>query len=438
MQHYRQLRRYPPSKKYIIDKLLRFVGTVAALLFVCYLIYHIGDGFQTKLETAPALSASGTKTLTMEAYLFRDEQVFTVDSGIVRYHYDDYDKVEADGLIATVYSSTSFENKLAISRIDKLNRQIELLTESAARAQLLTNESATNTAISTALSSLRYEVHNGRYSTALTESEEFYLQLSRRELQQSAKPNYNEETKTLTEARDAFVASLEAAGSVTALRAGNRGGYFTRICDGYEGIFDYAGVMSMSLSAFNAMVEQAADISGASANTVGKIVADYRWYAVARADRVAMESFAVGRQYTVSFPDNQNADVSMTLERTVAESGSKDVLLIFSCTDMPTGFSYTRHQNITVHYNTVSGLKVSRAAVREFDGQSVVYIMEGARVKLRAVKILDRVGGYYYIDPKSPAVTLTVNGQAQSIPGLSVNESVIVYGIDLYHGRIFK
>ncbi len=438
MRNYRQLRHYPPSKKYIIDKLLRLLGTVAALLFVCYLIYHIGDGFQTKTETAPALHASGTKSLTMEAYLFRDEQVLTSPEGIVRYHYDDYDKVEANGLIATVYSSTSFENKLAISRIDKLNRQIELLTESAARAQLLTNESATNTAISTALSSLRYEVQNGRYGIALTEAEAFYLQLSRRELQQSSKPNYNEEIKVLTEARDTFAASLEAAGAATALRAGDKGGYFTRICDGYEGIFDYDHVMTMSLSAFNGMLEKAAEAVGATEGAVGKLIADYRWYAVARTDRITLENFTVGRSYTVSFPDNENADVTMTLERTVAESGSKDVLLIFSCSRLPTGFTYTRKQNITVNYSTVTGLKVSRSAVREYDGQSVVYIMEGARVKLRAVQILDRVGGYYYIAPDSPAVSLTIDGKEQTVPGLSVNESVVVYGIDLYHGRIFK
>lgn len=439
----RQPHPFPPDRQYLLDRLFRTLTMLLAVLLVLYLIYHIGDGFQTKLETEFAKQAEADKTVTMQATIFRSEEVLTAPSGTVLYHYDEYEKVEAAGTVATVYASTSFDNRLAVSRINMLNKQIELLTESAARAQLLTNEGAINTAISSAIAALRQEVQNGRYGTAQSEAEDFYLQLSRRELQQSSKSDYAAEIATLTTTRDILTASLSEAGSAYTLSAGANGGYFTRTCDGYEAYFDYDSVMSMSLSAFQDMQRKAEKASEETSalpdrQVIGKLISNSEWYVVACTDRTTAENFSVGDTCTVAFPDNENQNVTMKLVRTVIESGSKDVLLIFSCSQMPDNFSYTRHQHLTVTYDVVKGLKVNRSAVRNIEGHTFVYILHGAQVQLRAVTILDRVGGYYYIDPKSPALSIEGGEHAGVYRGLAENDCVIIYGIDLEHNRIFS
>lgn len=435
----RQKNPFPPDKKYIIDRLLRLGTTLLAFLLVLYLIYHIGDGFQTKLETNVAVRSEADKTVTLETYVFRRENVLTAPAGTVRYHYDEYQKVEAEGTVATVYSSTSLATRLALSRIDLLDRQIELLTESAARAQLLTNESATSTAIAAALASLRFEVDNGRYSMANTKAEDFYLQLSRRELQQSAKNNYALEIAELAVIRTTLADTL---GSSSSILAGKTGGYFTRSSDGYEDIFDYQSVMSMGLTDFSDMLLAAEKRKEEGGNEdsriVGKLVSGYQWYAVARADRTVLEKFDIGDVTTVSFPDNENENVRMELVRTVAESGSKDVLLIFSCNQMPDDFVFTRRQNMTFTFDHVEGLKVNRSAIRKIEGHSFVYILHGAQVQLRAVNILDRVGGYYYVATDSPAVTIEQGNYQGTYRGLAENDRVIVYGVGLSDGHIFN
>ena len=433
----RDFKNFSPDRQYIAKRLLRVATLFLACFVVFYLFYHVGDGFQTKLETDFARTATAQKTITMEACLFRDESVITVAGGTVRYYHDEYEKLGANELLATVYSSTSLDTRLNVSLIDALDRQIELLTEAAARAQLLGDASAIDGEISNALVALNRESESGRYANAVEAADTLLLQISRKELQQSSKVNYSSEIKTLTELRDTLDAELNETGTKSELRASALGGYFTRSCDGYETVFDYDKVMSMSLAEFNAMTESAPS-STEFGKTIGKTIDNYKWYVVARVDRTEIDNFRLNRSYSVDFPDNDNATMTMTLERTVTESGSRESLLIFSCKDLPANFSYTRFQNIKVSFDSVSGLQVSRSAIRLIDDQPFVYTLDGATVNLKAVDIIDRVGGYYYMAPDSADRQIESGKYKGSYKGLRENDCVITYGIGLSPGLIFN
>ncbi|MBR6795657.1 MAG: hypothetical protein IKM52_06085, partial [Clostridia bacterium] len=72
------------------------------------------------------------------------------------------------------------------------------------------------------------------------------------------------------------------------------------------------------------------------------------------------------------------------------------------------------------------------------DGQPFVYTLYGAAVRMKAVDVLDRVGGYYYVSPTSESREITSGKHKGTYAGLRENDCVIVYGVDLAHGRIFK
>lgn len=436
----RDFRKFSPDRQYLLSHLTRTLSLLLALFLVFYLFYHIGDGFQTKLETSFARTAEAQKTLTAQAYLFRDETLVTGNVGTVRYHYDDYDKVEANGCLATVYSSTSLDTRLNVSLIEALDRQIELLTEASARAQLLADSEATDREIVNALLALNRESNRGSYGNAVQSSNDLLLQLARKELQQSKKLNYNAEIKELTDLRDALDLELAEAGTQSSVLAGEQGGYFTRSYDGYESIFDYDRVLQMSFDEFTQML---AEEPIETDRAIGKIIESYQWYVVARIALSEADSFKVNRSYDIDFPDNDNPTMSMTLQKKVEQStdgtnGTGEALLIFSCKNLPSDFSYTRYQNITVSYDTVEGLQVSRSALHIIDGQPFVYTLYGASIRLKAVDVIDRVGGYYYISPDSASREIPSGKHKGTYAGLRENDCVIVYGVNLAHGRIFK
>lgn len=435
----RDYRNFPPDRQYLLSHLVRTLSLLLALFLVFYLFYHIGDGFQTKLETSFARTAEAAKTLHAQAYVFRDEELVSYTGGTVRYHYDDYEKVEANGRLATVYASSSLDTRLNVSILESLDRQIALLTEASARAQLLANAEATDREITNALLSIKAEGEGGRYGNAADASDKLLLQLARKELQQSKKLNYNAEIKALTEISDALKQKLEASGMKSYVSAGENGGYFTRSYDGYESVFDYDSVMTMTYDGFAEMLTK----EPVQTRAIGKIITSYQWYLVARVTASESDNFRIGSSYNVDFPDNDNATMSMKLEKKLLQElpegeGMGEALLIFSCKNLPANFSYTRHQNVKLSYGTVEGLQVSRSALHVIDGQPFVYTLYGAAVRMKAVDVLDRVGGYYYVSPTSESREITSGKHKGTYAGLRENDCVIVYGVELAHGRIFK
>ncbi len=436
----RDFKNFSPDRQYLLSHLIRILSLLLALFLVFYLFYHIGDGFQTKLETSFARTAETPKTLSAQAYIFRDEATVAYKSGTVRYHYSDYEKVEANGRLATVYDSTALDTRLNVSLIESLERQIDLLKEASARAQLLADTAATDREIVNALLTLKGESDKGSHANAVQAADLLLLQLARKELQQSKKMNYNTEIKMLTELHDALELELSASCKQSYVTAGETGGYFTRSYDGYETLYDYSRLLSASFDELNTMLEQK-PIETNSA--IGKIIKSYQWYLVARVDLSEADLLKTGRAYDIDFPDNDNRQMSMTLEKKILQeadqkTGAGEAFLVFSCKNLPSDFSYTRHQNVTISYGTVQGLQVSRSALHMIDGHPFVYTLYGASIRMKAVDIIDRVGGYYYISPTSESREITEGKHKGTYAGLRENDCVIVYGVNLRHGRIFK
>jgi hypothetical protein len=60
--------------------------------------------------------------------------------------------------------------------------------------------------------------------------------------------------------------------------------------------------------------------------------------------------------------------------------------------------------------------------------------MIGGRIHVRAVEIIDEAGEYYYV--KSDTEPTVINGDEAY--GIKRNDNVIVYGTNLYNGKIYK
>lgn len=416
------------DKKYIVHTFTNASLVLLVVFLIVYLLYHVSIGFKGKAQTVAASYGNAYESVRLDAYVFRDESViYSVHNGVSLYEAEENEKIANNSVVATVYSpSTSLS---AISEIESLSKRIEILTEASSRAHLLLDGAAIDALIDSSLESFSSYIQGGDIHNAKKSSDELLVNLSRKQLRMSSQSNYDALISELNVQRTSLLRSLGQAQKTITVE---NGGYFSRKCDGYEEIFDFDRVSSMSCEDFDEMLA-AADNAVHSTNTVGKIIESTEWYFVCMTDHNTTDRFTPGQSYDVTFIENMETTLPSTLERIVTQNGSTRALLIFKCTHTPPDFEYLRSQSVEISVSRVSGLQVPRSAVRYIDGSCYVYILYGEKVYLRAVEIVGTAGPYYYVKDDTPA--REVNGVTYY--GIRHNDAVITYGKNLRHEKIY-
>ena len=95
-------------RKKIIASILKYVvSAVVSLGVIAYIIYHLVISFGTSVETTPAQLVTLNETITVEAYILRDETVLTSSTGGgVNCLFQDGVMVRRGAAVADVYSGT--------------------------------------------------------------------------------------------------------------------------------------------------------------------------------------------------------------------------------------------------------------------------------------------------------------------------------------------
>ncbi len=417
------------DKKTIISSVKSITLLVASLLLIAYLVYHAANGFQSKVEFEGVFYSSGEKTEILDAYVFRDETIVSSNfDGVVSYYVKENEKVTDRTVLAKVYAPNA--NLSLVYDIEKLNKQIYILSAVGTNSQIFSDISYIDTVISSDLCNVTGYIQTGDIDSAIASADALLIDLSRKQLRMNSQKNFSEYIASLTAQRDALSLALPSAQQTI---ISNSQGYFSKLCDGYEYYFDYNEIPNLSVSDFFTLKENA-EKSSFNSNTIGKIISDFEWYLVCPIEHNMTVYYEEGNTYELTFMQNMNVKLPAYLERIVTESDEGEALLIFKCDRMPDNFNYMRNQKITVTLDTVSGLKVPRSSVRVIDGKTFVYILIGGRVNLRSVDIIDEAGEYYYINENSESVTL----DGVTYYGLRQNDNVITYGTNLYHGKIYN
>lgn len=417
------------DKKTLLRSLRSCAYFAVSFFLIFYLIYHASNGFQSKLETEAALYSVGEKNVTLDAYIFRDESVITSNyDGIVSYLAEENEKVTDTTVVANIYQNGT--DVSLIDEIAEIDRQISILSEVSASSMIFTDIASIDNSISKALSDVNYYITTGDVKSAISGSDALLSALSKRQLRMDSKKNFFEYIDMLSQKKAAL--SLALPHPIQSVRA-NSQGYFSSRCDGYEEYFDFDKVEALSVTDFFKMRDDSQNAS-LSHNTVGKIISSFEWYLVCPIEHNLTGSFSIGKEYSISFIQNMNITLPALLERIATDNSEGSSLLIFKCTRMPSDFNYLRQQKITVCSETVSGLKIPRSSVRVVDQKTFVYILVGGRVYMRSVTIKGDAGEYYYVSE---------NGESVEIDGkeyypLKQNDNVIVYGTNLFNGKIYK
>ena len=391
------------------------------LLF--YTVYHVFGSSSANLLTTPARDVTDYKQYFGTGYLFRDEEVLTVDGdGLVDPEAANATKVSRGVPVAKVYPA---EGDLAAKqgRLNLINRQIALLEASELPGGTSLGKVAEyRKAAERIYLTLRRQVSAGFYLGVSGASDDFFVECNRvASLLESGTA-----AKTLLDSYRAERDALLSGTPISVIPDGYSGYYYSASeVDGYENVFTMDRLKSLTMTSLEALA--LASQKQPSGTVAGKIVYDYRWYLAVPVDKEAAELLSAGETCRARFSANGDKELEVFCEAFLPGEGDK-VILIVSCGDSPEDFVFFRNQPVELLVENCSGYYVPASAVRTLKGETGVYVFEGGTVYFRKIEILFSGNGYSICARKED----TGRGY------LAANDLIVTSGRNLYDGKVYR
>ena len=414
----------------LVKKSRAFLPKVAMFIFLAivfvYTAYHLVNLFLSEdIDTIISGVTTESDSVSGTGYIFRDETLLSSGTaGAVDYFVADGEKVAVNQELANIYGVNSAKEGILAKRMLFLtDKQIALLEKSS-----ISGAEATD------LAALRKETGDTYFKLlnliAERDTSELDVQIEKMMVTMNKMNVLTDGNSTVTTSLD--VLRAQRAGYLVGEHIPQnspRSGYFYYTPDGYEPRFNTAALEELTADGFYSLVHyyDNADINIDSA-VYGKLADTTRWNFVMPLSQTKAAKLEDGKEYKLTFKENNNTTLTMTLERRIEANGRGESILIFECNRLPENFSLERCQNAQIELSAVEGIYVPLSAMAKVDGVRGVYVLRGSVVHFRKVDIIYN-GADYCLVAKS--------GEPEGkYRYLGTNELIIINGKNLFDGRI--
>lgn len=404
--------------------------TLAAILLTVLIYFgvNVAAYFNDPFTTTLAYGYTSESAVTVAGYVVREEEVLTGQGDLIYVSRREGEKVSQGGTVALIYPSQE-----ALDNANTL-RDLEEQLQQLLQARNLTGGTLATArldeAVSASLVDFRSELAQGSLEGASSAGETLRSAV----LQRSYAYTGTEALEASIASLQAQVSDLTAAGSGGATRiTAPQGGIFSSLVDGYETVLTPDMLEDMTCQDYR-------DLPAASGGgSVGKMIYGTEWYYVTLMRTDDMGSLKVGDSVTLRFQTGLDRDLTMTVER-ISDEDSGQRLVVFSSSRYLNLTTLLRHQNAQIIFNSYSGLRVPRSAVRiltetvtDEDGTELtekttgVYCLWGSAARFKPVDIVWQEDSYILVTPAEGATSTRT---------LRAGDEVITAAEDLYDGKV--
>ncbi len=435
------------DKSYLTRTGLYVLTAALAFGVLVYAAYHLIGRFSPGLELVDAVPTSVSKTVSVYAYIMRDEEpVYASDvaSGSVAPAVRDGAHVALYGKIADVYSNSSPDTE---TRLTELDEQIALLEKNQSENRSVQSTAGLDADIYNELFTIRSHCEDGNYADALSLRTKLLVGIKKRAILTGEITDYSSHIAMLEGEKASLRSGLGAnLGSVYSASAG----YYFSDADGYGKIFSSDKIDSMTFDDFMKMTE--AEPETGSGLCIGTIVSDYKWYIACLMDKA--DAAGLADQYTCDVMFRYSGEsLEMNLYRIIPETPGERAVVILRCGKMPVNFDYTRMQPVDIVTATYTGYEIPSSAVRVVGGFQGVYVKNQVTIEFRRIHVLYENDGTVICSGKPDSMKyeketdgtykLDENGNRIEIydpndeiyPWIAQNDIVVVGGTELYTGK---
>ncbi len=408
------------DKKYIKNVLIYILSGVLSILGIGYIAYHLSGGSVVELPTEIMMETEMEHSVTADGLLVRSELPISGGGSDVCGMLSDGENAGVGQQVMWVFSGAGGIG----DKIRSIEFQIRVLQDSLVQSNMPTaldkNAKDLKQSYERLLSTLGAGSLEGldKVTTTLQTciNKNKNSQKTRQAIEQAIVELENER-KALLEANKAGVTTLTAP----------EAGLFYGSVDGFESLLSGEAATKMTYADYLSYCERVKN--GEKANDgVCKVVTDAYWYVCLALDNTVARELMEGQIYSLTFPENDNQKIEMTLHRMESAYGEKQSLLVFGTRSVPAEFDFSRIQKVSLVTKTYTGFRVPAQAVRYVDGKVGVYITDGNKVRFRRIEVL-MVGDGNCIVAQHDT---TKEGYTDM---LRLYDKVILSGKELYDGK---
>ena len=398
---------------------IRIVWFLVILFLLITVISQLVIHYYNPLKTEPAeLYTSEDFIQSTGIYIRQEKTVNYSGTGVINYIYSDGEKLAKNSVIAEIYAS---QNDLAVQlRIDELNEQISVLQDAE---KLVGSDNSQLEAFSNQI----YESHtkmvqyilDGDYSAAADMKSDYLNLQSKRQIVNGTTTDYVAKILELQNQISILSSQISSRPKDLTLQ---ETGYFVSTTDGYEDILTYDSIADLTEDKVNEIIKNPNVES--STSVIGKIVSDYKWKMVCIVP--ANNTLGIYEGAVLNVRIGNEASLTKATVEDIMELPSDNRMLVLGFDVFKQELVRSRTAQIKIMFDEYSGIRIPSAAVHFDDEENMgVYIKLGVTVYFVRIDMIRTEGDY-----------ILVRDTTDKDGYLSLYDSVIVEGTDLYDGKI--
>ena len=405
---------------------LRIAVTFAMLGLIVYTVAHAMNFAMGSVLTTPVRSITDTQITSAQAYLFRSEEVLSVEhTGLVDTLVKNGTKVGKNVSVAKVWSvPASGEDLAAVQlRLTRLNRAIRILENSQVKPGTPLSEANEYRAQYLSLyAQISAAAEAGNLDKVSSLEEKLLVALNSYVSLVGQTDEMKAHLQSLIEEKQTLI----GAASATEVKSESSSGLFYDggYVDGFENVFTTQALEALTPQTLHELLKSEPLLP--EGQVVGKLVYGYEWYLALELSPSVASDFRTGKTYRFTFPENDDATAKLTLSKMVV--GEDTVLAVFVCESHPNDFLFYRQQSVEITIGETEGFYSPESALVTQNGVTGVYVFEESTVRFRRTDIIWRGEGYAIA--KLPG--------ENSLTELVENDILIVSGKDLYEGKVYR
>ncbi|MBQ7391635.1 MAG: hypothetical protein IJV73_03030 [Clostridia bacterium] len=413
-------------KAFLQKYALRIAVILAMLGLIVYTVAHAMGFAMGNVLTTPVRRITDTQITPAQGYLFRNEEILTTENkGLVDTLVENGTKVGKNVSVAKVWSVPESGDELASAqlRLSRINRSIRILENGQLKPGTPLSEANKYRAEYTALyREISAAADAGNLDRIPVLEEKLLIALNR----YVSLVGETDETKAYLASLREEKESLIGGASSVEIKSETSSGLFydSGYVDGFENLFTAKALETLTPDTLHTLVESTPVTP--EGQTIGKLVYGYEWYLALELPVSVATDFRVGREYRFTFPENNDAEATLTLTNKVV--GTDTVLAVFVCESHPNDFLFYRKQTVEITVGESEGFYIPETALVTQNGVMGVYVFEESTVRFRRADIIWRGDGY---------AIAALPGEG-SLTALQENDILIVSGKDLYEGKVYR
>jgi hypothetical protein len=416
--------------KYVMKIVMWLMMLGIAAYFVVYTLNYLWASIQTE----PLYTYTAEETITVNGYLFRDEEPIPSEEALVEVTVGEGERVAVGGELALVYDDQSA--MASHEALVSMENELEVLAYIRSHSADDADGAQLNSEIADAIVNLHLQTQRrtlGNLSDATSALKNLIYR-------QDYTYNGNEALDTQITTLRAEIADLSGrVGKNISSITAQRSGLFSSQVDGYENVMTMDAVQNLTPSGLEALVNARESVDEDA--YLGKLIYGNEWYYVTTMDEESAKSLQAQGSVTLRF--NSIGDQIFQVD-SVSQAEEGQVVVVFSTQKYLSDVTLLRDQTVEVVLDTVTGYHISTSAVRILEntvGETGVYRVYGTQAVWVPVEVLYRGEDYYLI---RQTVEYNEDGSEKELSTLQQAKQlrdgaeIIVQGRDLYDGKIIE